>query len=502
MTKRYFNEYVDTINESEYKLSCIEKQKVLDEAVFKIEAFNNDKDIIYNDTFDCKLIFTDEKEKKKITRKSFLRFKNIAAGILIIFVLSAFIPNTPVNALYQKFFAFIPGIGVVQTAENDNAIISSIAEPIKVIDGGKFLEIKSAYVIKNENNYELNISIITNIGIDENLDLKDKETVLGFFSVETMPHIYLISNDQRVPLENYITGSPSMETRAYKINGGFILPEILKNKNSFQISMDGFKKTATIKLSPIKQGVLPETMGSEIIVDDFIIFADVNRNKDVLSVDLSSVAPKEYKNIRFSLFDFEKELFKNGVFIKDNEGNIYIQNETLKKQNNGGKNTFYFDIPEGVNHLKIVIPQFFYQKDYKSELKMKIPKNNEEVILNKKYNTGDSEIIIQKASMLSKNSEILTDDFKMYDCLKIDFGATQVKDSNERVLQILPIINVPSKIFKFAPTSFSANCDLWPLENQKGYTLIEFDNMSTTNKVLINLDIKFTRIGPFEIEVK
>ena len=67
------------------------------------------------------------------------------------------------------------------------------------------------------------------------------------------------------------------------------------------------------------------------VIDDVMIFAHTIREKDIVEVLVSIVAPGEYKNPISFLFDYEKELFASGVYLTDQSGARYEPDEELRK---------------------------------------------------------------------------------------------------------------------------------------------------------------------------
>ena len=242
----------------------------------------------------------DSKMKQQILHKThrklkyrWLSLRNIAAACILVIAVSAFIPSTPVNALYQKIFSFIPGVGVVQSEQDRGEIRSVLEKPVKVTDGDEFIEVKTAYVM----DHTLNVSVITNVGAMDTGEWKDAAEFKKFFAGETSPGIYLLSGSERVKANHVMRSGPSYETRVYSIDAGFILNDGDFNMQRFELEIEGFDKTVEIDMTPVKSGIIPQDMGNVAMIGDMMIFADFNRRDDVLEVLLSAVSPKEYKNI-------------------------------------------------------------------------------------------------------------------------------------------------------------------------------------------------------------
>lgn len=480
MPDNNFDRFVESINESGFQMNSELKKKILNRTLKKIK-FENSANAV--------------KAGKPEAR--IFSLKNIAASLLAIFIIAAVIPDSPVNALCQKIFSFIPGVGVVRDETGERLIKGALNEPVRVTDKEEFLEVKSAYMAGNA----LHVTINTNIGVNR-INTEDKEEVLKYFSGETMPGIYLLVNGQKIKLDNYSTGSPSLETKAYTIKGSFYLDGSMPADVSFGLSMDGFGKTVEFKLSPVKNGVTPEAMGSTITVDDIMIFANTGRSGGIYSVELSTVAPKAFRSIRFYLFDTEKAMFTDSIYVLDENNVKYLPDEGLRKLNNSGVNTFYFRIPDDRKIDRIVLPQILYSRDCKSEIKIKMPEIAKAVNINRRISFGGSSILINRASVVPKNDRLLPEDFKKYDCLKIEYSAGDEDKSNEKILRIIPDIEVPDSAIGYRLPSSSVYSELCPLDENEGYALVVFDDMDKTRKIMINLEIEFAVIGPFEMEAE
>lgn len=478
-----FDSFIDGLKESDFALDKNLQDKILRKAVSKIKSETNEG-------------YKEKPAREK--RVSFLSIRNIAAAGLLLLLLSAIIPNSPVNALYQKIFSYIPGVGVVRNESGEDLIKGALDESVRVHDNDEFLEVESAYITDNA----LHVTIITNVGTSRIADIKDKKEVLKYFSGETMPGIYLQVGNHKVKLSSYTSGSPSLETKAYTVKGLFYLDENTPSDALFRITMDGFDKTAEFTLSPVKNGVTPESMGSTITVNDIMVFANTERSDGILSVDLSTVANKKYRGVRFNLFDDEKALFQDSVYILDKDGTKYLPDEDLRKQNNSGISKFYFRVPDNKEAAKVVIPQILYSIDYASGIKMNMPKTGKAIDIKKKIELGASVLSINKASLIPRGDSVLPQDFKEVDCLRIDYGTKYKDNSDIRILRIIPDIQVPDSLMGYRPPSSGAYSELRPLDSNEGYALVNFEDMDKTKRFMLDFEIEFAILGPFEMEIR
>lgn len=437
------------------------------------------------------------KTHKRI-RDGWFYVKRLAAACLILAVLSAFIPNTPVNALCQKLFSFIPGIGIVENTGDDERIKHVLEKPVKVTDGDQFVEIRTAYIAAKK----MNVSIKTNVGAINAGAFTDPAEFKKFFAGETAPKLYLQSTKGNMKPGHAFWTGPSYETRVYVMEASFNLEDKDIEHQDFRFELEGFNKTLEIAMVPVESGTSPQAMGNAAAIDDVIVFANVSREGDVLEVLLSAVAPKDYKNIRFHLFDEESRLLKSGVTITDSQGNIYTPDEEMRKQNNGNSNTLYFVIPENQKELKLMIPQILYSKMYDgNDIKFAMPEPDKDKAIHKSLSMGGGTVTIEKASFIPSNDPILPEEFEQYDCIKIDARYQPGSNVREKALRVLPSIEVPDDLIGYTMISQSTYAELWE-DGQKGYSITVFDNMEKTKKIRLKFDVEYAMTGPWVIDLQ
>lgn len=464
---KYLDDFMNDVKESQFNMDAKMKEKIL------------------------------KKTHRKIRGRWFL-IKNAFAACMILAVITSFIPSTPVYALRQRLFSFIPGIGVVENNEGTGVIKSVLAEPVKVSYGDEFVEIRTAYILDQT----LNISIKSNVGVINKSEFKDPAQFKEFFSQESSPDIYLLNEKQKVKASFTVRSGPSYDTRVYTMNAGFHLDKGNGDKSNFEFQLDGFNKTVKISMSPVRSGIEPESVGNAAVLDNIMIFADTVRQDNVVEVLVSAVAPREYGNIRFHLYDWEKKGFKEGIHIVDEEGNVYEPDDELRRQNEGSRNMFYFDIPQDKKGLKLVVPQILYSRKYdNNDIKIDMPKIDKEVVINKEIDLGQNILLIEKASIVPANDPMLPEYFKAYECLRIDAAAKPKETSGERIVRALPVIEVPKGLFGSVRQSSSGYADLWELEDQGGYSISHFENMNKSKKIILKWDVECALTGPWVIEI-
>ncbi len=463
---RNLDMFTSNIDESSYTIEFSIKQKILEKTLNRVKQ-----------------------------RWSFL--KAIAAASILFILLTAFIPGTAVNALCKKIFSFIPGVGVVQDSAESGRIVSVLENPVKITDGEMFVEIKSAY-IKDKT---LSLSIKTNVGT-AGKNFADPMEFKKFYAAETAPVLFMLRGNERIKSDHSVFWGPSFETGAYSIDTSFYLDDTDIGQQAFKFEMEGFKSLIEIEMSPVTKGTTPESMGNVAIIDDVMIFADTSRQGSTLEVLLSAVAPNDYKNIRFHLYEPEKEVFKDSVHIIDKEGNIYKPDDRKREQNNDRINNLYFNIPKETEGLKLVVPQIFYSRRYdRNGINIAMPGSGKEIRINKILELPGSRILIENCSFIPAGDQMLPEGFRKSNCLRILASAAKGEDSAETVLRVIPSFEVSEALGGFRPVSQSAYSDLWSIE-QRGYSFVTFDEMEKTRKINLKLDIEYTMKGPWEIELK
>jgi hypothetical protein len=190
------------------------------------------------------------------------------------------------------------------------------------------------------------------------------------------------------------------------------------------------------------------------------------------------------------------------VHITDKDGNNYLPDEETRLQNNADVNDLYFKIPQNKEGLKLVIPQILYARSYnKDDIKINMPEPGRDMKINKVLDLNGSVVMVEKASLIPSNDPLLPADFKRSDCLRIDAVSRIGNNSRERVMRVIPNVEVPDGFFKFIGISQSANSELWT-EEQRGYSLVVFEEMEKTKKILLKFDVEYVMSGPWEIEIR
>ena len=474
--KKYLDAFVDTLDTNNYEMDKALKQKIL------------------------------KKSLRKINRKKHTISIMIAACFTLLIVLP-FIPNTPVYALWQNVFSFIPGIGVVQEDENTGNIVSVLKKPVMVTKGDIFVEIRTAFTTSNG----LHVSGRTNVGtpdVSKVKDIQEHKKLLAFVAGETGEthgKIFLLNDGDSIQAHLVGRAGPSMEG-VYTIDASFALPDGAKH-NTFYLEFEGFEAIIEIPMSSTTSSIMPSEMGNVVqIEENVLIFADIYREGDLVEVLTSIVAPREYFDPRLYLFEFEKTLFETDVHLLDQYGNIYVPDNELRKQNKKSIHTFYFHVPQEKEDLKLVIPQLLYTSNRTSndiEIKMNMPQLDKDIDIDKAFMLGDMSILIQKASIVPADDESLTNEhFKGYDVLKINTQAIATKETNQMICRIIANVQIPDSWTKWRGISQAVSTDLWRPEQQSGYSLVMIDDLLDIRKMLLTFDVEFALIGPWDIALE
>lgn len=447
----------------------------------------------------------DSEMKRKILRRThrkirnqWLGFKVTAAACIILAAVSAFIPNTAANAFCRRLFSFIPGLGVIENSEETGIVRSVLDNPVKVVDGEEFVEIKTAYIIDKT----LSVSVNTNVGAAGAGEFEDPAEFKKFFAGETAPAFYLISGTEKIKSSRTSRTGPSFETRNYSMDAAFYFEDDYTGEKTFRFQMQGFDKEIEIVMTPVGAGASPESFGNTAVIDNVIVFADVKRDGGVLEVLLSSAAPKDFENISFHLSDSEKGLFESGVYMTDRDGELYLPNDELREKNNDSMNHFYFMIPADKEGLELVVPQILYSGTYRgTDMKISMPEPGREQKINKALDLPGSTVLIEKASIVPQNDPLLPEELRSFDCLRIDAGAKN-DGSREKVCRVIPDIEVRTGIFSgYMPVSQSTYAEHWN-SVQKGYSLTSFEGLDSTRKISISFDVEYAMTGPWKIRIQ
>ena len=97
---------------------------------------------------------------------------------------------------------------------------------------------------------------------------------------------------------------------------------------------------------------------------------------------------------------------------------------------------------------------------------------------------------------------MLPEDFKGFDCLRINYTVKYLPGNNQRLLRIIPDILVPESLMNYRTPSSAVYSELLKSDQLDRYTLVNFEDMDKTKKLMMKLDIELAITGPFELELK
>lgn len=83
----------------------------------------------------------------------------------------------------------------------------------------------------------------------------------------------------------------------------------------------------------------------------------------------------------------------------------------------------------------------------------------------------------------------------------LNASATTETSSRESVLRIVPDIQVMDSRFHYVQVSQAVNAEFWDPKLHSGYSLINFDGLMQTKKIMINFSAEFSMAGPWEIQL-
>ncbi|GAU78874.1 hypothetical protein [Fusibacter sp. 3D3] len=473
--KKYLDAYSEHVKaefEDEH-LEANAQERILEKTFKKIELSSKGQ----------KYRFKGIKQKKK----------SIVVACFLLLILSGFINATPVNALYQSIFQFIPGFGIVKS-EEDMSISRATTQSYRMASNGAFIEIKYAYVQNNS----FVISALTNINYGSSMMTMDGTGERIGVSGKSKLGLYLLIDGEKTYASHYVEAS-SYGTDVKKISGTFYLEKALKT-SIVTLGIDDFEAPIEIVLEEVKAGDAPDKLGNGLFIDDIFIFADLKREGDVAILNMSSVLPSEYRNLRFYLFDDEKAFYASSIQIIDSEGNGYYPNEKKRQYNNADIDTFYFDIPEHKTGLKVVIPQMIYDTKVMGEVKVKKPKLGEYIAVDQRYKIGEIELNFKGLAFVSKeNDETLKAIGE--DALRYDFEATYQANSKQSVFQVFPEIKVKTG-FEYARTNSMGIAPYWTSKQRAGCYYSVFDAQDKATKLSIEIKCSNVLIGPYELKIE
>ncbi|MBF4692487.1 hypothetical protein [Fusibacter ferrireducens] len=494
--KKYFDVYSEHLSAKIEKnpIDADVQEKILERTLHKIET--RTKDQKYQ---------SHEKQESYENRENQLRYqrqspkwikskrKSLVAACFILLFLSGFVNATPVNALYRSIFQFIPGVGIVKSEEN-MGISRATSHAYRVTSNAQFIEIKYAYV----QNKTLVFSALTNIDHSApkvTMDSSGKKTVI---SGKSKLGVYLWSEDQKIYLTDYTVAS-SNGTDVKKIEGTFYLEKVLED-SKVTLGIDDFDASIELELEEIKADDAPDKLGNSLFIGDLLIFADLERDGDVATLNMSSVLPSEYQNLRFYLFDDEQKIYNSSIQIMDGDGNRYYPDEKKREANNADIDTFYFNIPEHITGLKVIVPQMIFDTKVMGEIKVKSPKWGEYIKVDQHYNMGEIDLEFKGLTLVSKENDVTLKAIGE-DALRFDFTAAYKAGSKQSIFQVHPDIQV-KRGFKYVRTSSMGIAPYWMPEQTEGHYYCVLDEQEDVAKLSVEIRSSNVLKGPYEIRIE
>ena len=457
-----------------------------------LESFNPSDDL--NDVKEEILSRTYEKIKKEPTVvMRLLTFKNIIITSVIIILLSGLIPSTPVNALYRSVFQRIPGYGVVET-DDDYYIKAASNDYVRIEEEDSFMEVRYAYIADDY----LTVSAVTNAKLSHISDQDDKEAVLEVSDEDRFGKLRVIINGEAIDMQG---GSVAIGSGAgYTAKGNFYLDGDLKDIRTFEVGVEGMTETATVTLRDVSSSDIPDALGSSLVIDDMIIFADLERIEELAIVTVSIITPQSKKNARVYLHEYEEEFLNNPIVVKDESGQLYYSDKELRRQNFDNINRFYFNIPKESKELELIIPQILYTESYDSQIVVKVPTGDQSVAVNESYIAGESNITIDELVYLPKGQNDISDEFSDWSRIMIKSHAEPIGETDERIMRIR--YNAFKKtLFEYEEIYYSTYSGLWPFDSQNGEFIFPTEEVGDTKKLKLNLEVEKALVGPFIIEL-
>lgn len=434
------------------------------------------------------------KAKRKIQRYRIVQgVKSVAAILLLVSLLSVFIPGSPVNALCKRIFSFIPGIGVVENEEN-GIPVKVLAEPITRKVGKEYVTIGTVVLQGNR----ITVYVKTNVGLS---DITGKD-LLKFHSGEINPKLSILYGETKIASVSSILTGADPADGTYSLTAYYDLPEEVSRQDRITFALDGFEQELTVALTEAFTGSELEDMGNFAVMGNIHVFAHMTREGRTVRLQLSTIAPKDIRNIRFAPYSDEKDVFSESVRIMDSEGHTYLPDQDSAQKNHAERNTFYFSIPEDKDHLTVFVPYVFYKRSLEKEFKMKMPKEGRTTDIREAFDLGDHTVTVKSAALVPKGSSVLPEDFNEYPCIRMDFDAKKIlPESLEYVLRVDPTFDVRKGLLgKYTGVSQSAYEEKWDLEEQSGSVFVHLTGMEEYKDLSFRLNVDFVWIS--EVEIK
>lgn len=414
---------------------------------------------------------------RKISKKS-TTIKSLLAIVAVLVIMIV-----PTQAMFKGVIQWIPGYGAVVSNE-EIRITAAAIEPVHYENEHGFLDVRYAYIYGQS----LNINVVSSM----DMNYKSKAEALDDYSKDSK-HQVTIKVDGEILDKPMTTVASGLD----RLTGWYQVSLSEDYIEGFEVKINGMDEFVYVKL--VRAEDIDFTNNS-VAVEDMIIFADLQREGDITSVQLSVIGPKDKKNYDFD--SYSNKVLNEPVRLIDNQGQIYLCDDALANEHYANSNQYYFKVPESVKGLSIEIPYLVFSQEYHN-IKTKSLNEKKKLSVNKTIPIGDMSLTIHSFEQLKMNEINDVEDLESYHDSDLIMMRIHSSAASEGVAKVLSV-QYYLKAEKWFGDEFRPSMYLlpeWDLDdqNRNSYVTYEPDKYR-----LFNFDITVKKVieGPFCINLK
>ncbi len=335
--------------------------------------------------------------KKAVYKKAGVnRSKNIikkgltvAVAAVLLLVISTFaIGVDNIANAFGRLFAFIPGYGIVE----NNEIIKYTVDGRNLRSENDIAIITLNNVIATENKISVAFELFKkNFDESKLLEEKQKEWKRLEDGLEPKnPTILLHVNGNEFKMVSSSIGGGGETDHVFidfEVN-----PEDINSKTTYTLEYKEYNLSIDFKLKTYDSFESLDEIGPTGTHNSISITAVSSKKDNKLEVELYTINKSNY-NISSFTKEYDKGYEGRDILLQTSEG---IREYTTPGSSMGANNKFYFDLLSDEKDLVLKIPYLIVESNESQNISLKIPKEGEELKLNKKVEFNDSTLIITK----------------------------------------------------------------------------------------------------------
>lgn len=323
--------------------------------------------------------------RKNIIKKGL----TVAVAAVLLLVISTFaIGVDNIANAFGRLFGFIPGYGIVE----NNETIKYTVDGHNLRSENDIAIITLDNVIATENKISVAFELFKkNFEESKSLEEKQKEwEQLENGGTPKKPTIFLHANSNEFKMASFSIGGGGETDHVFidfEVN-----PEDINSKTIYTLEYKDYNLSIDFNLKTYDSFESLYEIGPTGTHNNISITAVSSKKDNKLEVELYTINKSNY-NISSFTKEYDKGYEGKDVLLQTSKG---VREYTTPGSSMGANNKFYFDLSSDEKDLVLKIPYLIVESNESQNISLKIPKEGEEIQLNKKVEFNDSTIVITK----------------------------------------------------------------------------------------------------------